>query len=165
MIFWYPQNEHLDYIKRVVGLPGDHLEINRDQIVINGTSVVKIPITIQKVEKETRLAEVEPDQPYGTLSLFPFWESFRIYQEHLGRVDHWVQHDSYYLYPPQEITVPEGYYFVMGDNRDRSEDSRAWGFVPRENIKGRAMFIWLFFDWSENLSHWLRWRRFGRPIR
>lgn len=103
VVFKFPREPETDYIKRVIGVPGDHLEIVQGTVFINGEPTV---------------------EPY--VKRMPGM---------IGR------NDSF-----GPIDIPEGKYFCMGDNRDRSFDSRAWGFVDRSLIKGRALLIWYSFD-------------------
>ena len=143
MVFRYPPQPTLDYIKRVVGLPGDEVAYLNKRLTINGKEVP---------------TEAVPD----------FFEEdamryFKQYQEQLGAHTHrllnnpeapaFVQGASNFayrdncLYSVEGVVckVPEGHYFMMGDNRDNSLDSRYWGFVPDANIVGRAFFVWMNF--------------------
>ena len=113
VVFKYPEEPDRDFIKRVIGLPGETLELRNQTIFINGAPLV---------------------EPY-----------------------------AHYLYPPAEgdpgsldlrrkygpVTVPASHYFMMGDNRDDSQDSRYWGFMPETYVKGRALFIYWSFDTPE----------------
>jgi signal peptidase I len=140
MVFRYPEDPSLDYIKRVVGLPGDTIEYHNKKLSING----------QPVEM-TQIADyLHPERLY-------YSEQFTA---HMG-VDHKLLNDKdapafvpgVSQFPQREnctynatgvtCKVPAGHYFMMGDNRDNSRDSRAWGFVPEENIVGKAFFVWL----------------------
>lgn len=174
IVFLWPEDESLDFIKRVVGLPGDTVRVEGDKVYVNGELVSKEPLKIVEDPKHDDRVFIEPNNPYTNLSLFPGWDEFSIYREALGAHPHLTQYDRAYSYPIEKV-IPPGHYFVMGDNRDHSDDSRRWGFVPRENIEGRAMFIWLSFDWQgKSLWQWLsfdwgekapvRWHRFGRWI-
>lgn len=126
MVFKYPENPSINYIKRVVGLPGDHVRYANKQLFINGKPVPAEFIANLKFESPPKV----------------------LAKEMLGEVEHEI-----YVQPvrdPQwpEWTVPEGHYFVLGDNRDNSRDSRYWGFVPDELIVGKAFAVWL---------HWESW--------
>jgi signal peptidase I len=145
VVFRYPVNPQLDYIKRVVGLPGDTVSYLNKQLSING----------QPIEK-TALPEY-----YDAESL----RMFQRFNEQLMGVEHHVliDKDRPPFVPPQAVEdypfkdncrysgegvvckVPPGHYFVMGDNRDNSQDSRFWGFVPDQNLVGKAFVIWMNF--------------------
>ena len=143
MVFRYPVDPALDYIKRVVGLPGDRITYFDKQLKINGKNVVQ-----------------DKDEPYLGTGLY-YTPRF---QEQLGEVRHAILLDReteaaigpitqfphmencHYNANGVECVVPPGHYFMMGDNRDNSQDSRYWGFVPDENIVGRAFFVWFNFS-------------------
>jgi signal peptidase I len=148
MVFRYPVDPRVDYIKRVVAIPGDEVSYVNQQLSLNGQPVPVTPLgehydddTLRYAPKfSEKLGEVEhqilvnPQQPsyFGGLPKnFPFAENCRYSAEGM------------------RCTVPPGHYFMMGDNRDNSQDSRFWGFVPDENIVGRAFFVWMNFG---NLS-------------
>ena len=143
MVFRYPKNPSVDYIKRVVGVPGDEVSYRQQQLYLNGTLV-----------------------PTGALPDFYNEDTLRYapqFEEDLGLLKHRILVDrtrQLFLNPAEEFPfrgncsytvegvtckVPPGHYFMMGDNRDNSEDSRFWGFVPDENIVGRAFFVWMNF--------------------
>jgi signal peptidase I len=143
MVFRYPHQPSQDYIKRVVGLPGDRVDYHDRRLTINGTLV---PMT-----------EVGPYFDSGRV------QSYLQYVETLGTVEHraiFSEGEGTPIHPALQhtnpeacvysaggvtCTVPPESYFVMGDNRDNSEDSRFWGFVPDRNVVGRAFFIWMNF--------------------
>ena len=136
IVFRYPENPSLHYIKRVIGLPGDHIRYERDHVWINDEA--------QPLEPTGETREI--NREYGERN---YRIPAAIYEETLtGYGKHRAQ-----LYPENpntrpgmvegSLTVPAGHYFVMGDNRDDSEDSRAWGFVPEKNLVGKATFIWM----------------------
>ncbi len=133
IVFRYPRDETINYIKRVVGLPGDRVAIREKILYINDKPVEVTPLKDPNLE-----AGMETDDDRRVLSLFT---------EKLEGADHPVLYNMNSLlnsdYGP--IEVPEGKILAFGDNRDKSSDSRMWGFVPMENIKGKAMFVWLNF--------------------
>jgi signal peptidase I len=141
MVFRYPADPSLDYIKRVVGLPGDRIEYRDKQLLLNGKPVPRRPLADYQSRER--------------LQYFPrYAESFDgaeheiiLEKEVPGYVDRVMdfQHSANCDYNNGAVTctVPPGHYFVMGDNRDNSSDSRVWGFVPDGNIVGKAFFIWL----------------------
>jgi signal peptidase I len=147
VVFRYPKDPSVDYIKRVVGVPGDEVSFLNQRLYINGAAV-----------------PLEPLPPPGyydeeTLRYYP------AYKETLGGVTHEVlinpQSRPFYgpvdeiKFPHREncrysaegvsCKVPPGNYFMMGDNRDNSQDSRFWGFVPDANIVGKAFLVWMNF--------------------
>jgi len=141
MVFRYPEDPSLDYIKRVVGVPGDRVEYRNKRLTINGTPVptrqVDDYLSRERMQFSRRFVEtlngtehqtlIEDDAPaFMTPSrAFPYAGNCNYNMNGLA------------------CTVPPGHYFMMGDNRDNSSDSRVWGFVPDENIVGKAFFIWL----------------------
>ncbi len=143
MVFRYPPKPSLDYIKRVVGIPGDEVAYLNKRLTINGKPLPKTPLPDFFDEDALRYAkqfqETNGDRTYRLLNdderpafiagadNFPFRENCRYSSE--GVV----------------CKVPEGQYFMMGDNRDNSLDSRYWGFVPEKNIVGKAFFVWMNF--------------------
>jgi signal peptidase I len=137
IVFKYPQEPSLNYIKRVVGLPGDTVEVVDKVVYVNGT-----PLAMKEVEgKEIR---EEMDVKYQRYN-FKFFETMTGEHKHISQVDQ----DNIFNSNFYKITVPQDKYFVMGDNRDFSADSRSWGFVPFGHIKGKAVGIWfsLSFPW------------------
>ncbi|MFY0992502.1 signal peptidase I [Halomonas sp. C05BenzN] len=125
MVFRFPSEPSVNFIKRVVGLPGDRIRYEGKQLFVNGEPVTK-----------RLLSEAGPGAP-GELLL----------EERLGELAHRIYNNPRDPGPQvRELVVPEGHYFTMGDNRDHSNDSRYWGFVPEENIVGRAFAVWMHWD-------------------
>src|SRR5882672_5830805 len=150
MVFRFPEDPSLDYIKRVVGVPGDRIVYENKKLFINGVAQPRKQISdylnrerihysaqfVETVNGVEHAILLEGDAPAAVpfTRPFPFRENCNYNSEGVT------------------CTVPPGHYFMMGDNRDNSADSRVWGFVPDENIVGKAFFIW--FNFSEP-------RRFG----
>jgi len=147
VVFRYPEDPSIPYIKRVIGVPGDHIQYRDKTVYVNG-----------KPMKQETLGNY-----YTEGTGLNSW-----LKEDLGTVEHEILVNPYRnLHNDEEITVPTGNYFVMGDNRDNSRDSRYWGFVPEENLVGRAFFIWMNwrFDHIWNLSSWsVKFNRIGTII-
>lgn len=145
MVFHYPENPSVDYIKRVVGLPGDVVVYRDKQVWLNGV------LQQQKSEGEYNYVEsglsfVHTERYSENLEghAHPVLLNPDMPSIHLGSVAEFPQHDQC-SYSEKEVrcTVPAGHYFMMGDNRDNSRDSRYWGFVPDNLIVGKAFFIWM----------------------
>ena len=144
VVFRYPKDPSVDYIKRVVGLPGDRIGYYNKILHINGKPVAQVP------------AGVFVGKGSG-VSMSGAGER----QEQLGDVQHQI------LVMPRtpglegEYVVPENEYFVMGDNRDNSNDSRYWGTVPEQNLVGKAFRIWMNWD---SANGGVEWDRIGKKI-
>lgn len=145
MVFRFPHDESINYIKRVVGLPGDQIEYRDKQLIINGDTV----------DREQAPDDVLDNLERNAATLDHFLES-------LGDIEHSILVDTNKPSTNMRFSVPEGHYFVMGDNRDYSNDSRYWGFVPEENIIGKAFFIW--FSWDSSNGGGVNWVRVGDTI-
>lgn len=144
VVFRFPKDPGIDYIKRVVGVPGDRLVYSNKTLFINGQQVAQIPAG-SYLGQGSGLSMSGADRR----------------REMLGEVEHDI------LVVPgnhgisSDVVVPEGHYFVMGDNRDNSNDSRYWGFVPDENLVGRAFMIWMNWD---SAASGIAWDRIGSSI-
>ena len=147
-VFHYPPDPTIDYIKRVVGLPGDVIQYHNKRLSING-KVLNVNDEDDFIYTLQTKDENNQDRDVTIQALR--------YQETLGEVKHDILiHDLVNQYESgslgaklmsgQAITVPQGHYFAMGDNRDNSSDSRVWGFVPEQNLVGKAFYIWFNFD-------------------
>jgi signal peptidase I len=173
VVFRYPLDPSVNYIKRLVGLPGDHVEVVHDRLIINGKPV-----------------------PFNVTGKYNdgCYVNMNIAQEHLG--DH--DHNALFCPAPLEVTpgplpgcnrsevrgylcdgerqqslfgeaqpwarvVPPGEYLMIGDNRDNSEDGRVWGFVPEDNLVGKATRIW--FNWDVQRTGGPTWSRIGSAIK
>jgi len=128
IVFRYPEDEEKDFIKRIVGIPGDTIHIRNKIIYVNG----------EPLEDKTWTQRIDP----GIID---------------GRITPRDNLDS--------ITVPPDSYFVMGDNRDQSLDSRFWGYVQMHKIKGRAFLVYWSWKGRGPISEWVRWNRIGKIIR
>ena len=134
VVFRFPVDPNINFIKRLVGLPGDTISYRGKQLYVNGELV---PAETQGHYSST---EVKCSTPRS--------DAVRL-RETLGTVSHDILVHENSGSRNGQWTVPEGHYFVMGDNRDRSNDSREWDFVPEENMMGRAIGIWLNFDYTK----------------
>jgi signal peptidase I len=130
IVFKYPRDPEINFIKRCVALPGDTLEIRNKQLYINGD--------VSTLDSRAQFVS-ERIMPAG-------YNDQRISPAGMGNKDN---------YGP--VIVPPDQFFMMGDNRDNSEDSRFWGFLPRENIVGKAWII--YFSWEQRYSPWLLYKK------
>jgi len=121
IVFRFPLNPSVDFIKRVVGVPGDHVVYQDKHLYING-----------KLISKTLVSDDVASSP-----------GMQLFQEDLDGVKHAVYNNPDVDSKGFDGTVPAGHYFVMGDNRDNSADSRYWGFVPEQNLVGKAFFVWM----------------------
>ena len=133
VVFKYPEDPERDFIKRVIGLPGETIELRNKKVYIDNQPL---------------------DESYVNF-LFPPEESGP------GDAD-FTDFDVRRQYGP--VTVPAGHYFMMGDNRDNSQDSRYWGFLPREYVKGKALFVYFSFGEEPGLLSSVRWERILHQI-
>ena len=127
IVFRYPEDEDKDFIKRIVGTPGDQVQIKAKVVYINGQPLDDARYT-QRVDPATIDGAMNPRDNFGP------------------------------------VTVPAHSYFVMGDNRDQSLDSRFWGFVKAEKIRGKAFRIYWSWSGHGEWKHWVRWERIGKAI-
>jgi signal peptidase I len=145
IVFRWPVNPSIDFIKRVIGIPGDHIKYIDKVLYVNG----------QKIPQDAGFSTQHRNDSGEVQAVIQKQEDL------LG-----VKHDIYQIAEASstdfnDIVVPEGMYFAMGDNRDNSADSRYWGFVPDKNIVGKASVTWLSWD---SQQHNIRWKRFGAGV-
>jgi signal peptidase I len=144
VVFRYPKDESVDYIKRVIGLPGDVVEYQDKKLTINGKPVPETPLPDYLDEERLGYAkqfEEDLDGRKNAVLNNPAVPPFIV-----GAEDYPYRDNCTYNARGVICKVPPGNYFMMGDNRDNSADSRYWGFVPNKNIVGRAFFIWMNFS-------------------
>ena len=146
IVFRYPNYEHsagysgVDFIKRIVALPGDTISYEKDQLSVNGESV-----------------EYRKIGSYQGVDSGKAMSGYRHIREKINEADHDILlHPLGNSRKLSKTTVPEGHYFVMGDNRPHSSDSRFWGYVPEDYILGRAVGIWMHWDWNHNSMQFSR---------
>jgi signal peptidase I len=144
VVFRFPKDPAVDYIKRVVGVPGDHVVYENKTLFINGKQVAQVPAGVY-IGTGSGLSSSGAD----------------LRREVLGDVTHDILVEPHVHGVDADVIVPEGHYFVMGDNRDNSNDSRYWGFVPDENLVGKAFMIWMNWDTA---AGGVSWNRIGNSI-
>jgi len=137
VVFRYPRDPGINFIKRAVGLPGDTITYRNKQLFVNGEKIAA------PSAGRFKSSDVKCTTPAGDARLF---------DEQLGNVKHSILLHERSRGRNGQWVVPAGHYFMMGDNRDRSNDSREWGFVPEENLLGRAVGIWLNFDFDKGCA-------------
>jgi signal peptidase I len=140
-VFRWPPKPSLDYIKRVIGVPGDVISYHNKKLIINNKLMPQ------------QFIEYTVDESSG--------RTVAKYQENLNGVKHDI-----YINPKEpavdfDITVPKGHYFMLGDNRDDSADSRYWGYLPQENLRGQAFLVWM--SWNHK-KHAIRWENIGHLL-
>lgn len=144
VVFKFPVNPKIDFIKRIIGLPGDVISYKNKQLSINGLIIKKTGCKVHNVRHHST----------DTVSLTCYeYLNDKLHETSIIS----TQSSTDFM----ELSVPKGMYFVMGDNRDNSHDSRYWGFVKDEEIIGQANIIW--FSW-DNLNYSVRWHEIGKIL-
>lgn len=138
---WPPDPDKYDYIKRVIGVPGDKIKYHNKVLSINGQ------------EMKQKFVTYTVDASSG--------RAVALYHENLMGVDHAIYINPNVPAEDFEIVVPDGVYFMMGDNRDNSADSRYWGYVPEQNLRGKALLVWMSWNGTDNS---IRFKRIGHLI-
>jgi signal peptidase I len=195
VVFRYPPQPSVNYIKRLVGLPGDRVEVHDDHLVINGVTLelsplgqytdgcyVDVRLSEEKLGEHTHQvmscrSEDGLQGPYvlqGAAASLPSCDRKHFRQAYGNRVcretpsaagrdsgDFLADDRKAKQWMPDGV-VPAGYYLMIGDNRDNSDDGRGWGLVPDQNLVGKATRIWFNFD--PQRSSWINWRRIGSSI-
>jgi signal peptidase I len=155
VVFSYPEQPRVTYVKRVIGVPGDRIQIERGALIINDVKVDYRSLSEQDSDK------VLPD--------FVGADSFKVIEEKANEGSRLLMFQK----TPKDsnfgpLIVPPNEVFLLGDNRDTSDDSRYWGTVPIERIEGRVEFIWLSLNWQkkvwDNRLPTLRWERIGKSL-
>ncbi len=151
MVFEFPNDRSVLYVKRLVGLPGDTIEVFNNRVFINDKEIKGEPVTPEMTKEFLELYD-KKGRPMDM-------EFFKVQN---GPIKHVVAHnEAMPIHRGQmKITIPKGKYFMMGDNRDHSSDSRIWGFVPQSHIRGKALFVWfnMVYPWSHEPFHMRPWR-------
>ena len=147
-VFRYPKDPSTDYIKRVIGLPGDNIKYIDKQVYINGELMNQVENSV-----------------YDGTGAGVSMSGALVKSENLGEVEHKVLINRSRPIVNEEFVVPPDHYFVMGDNRDNSNDSRYWGTVPQDNLVGRAFLIWMNWDSAKPTFSKIAWDRVGSTIK
>jgi signal peptidase I len=185
VVFRYPPNPSMNYIKRLVGLPGDRVEVRNDQLIINGEAIpavetgrftdgcyIDMRLSTEQLGQHSHEviscnSPVGPVRAYqfgGSLEGMPACDRKAMAQRNEELVcselppGNWRDRSDYVF----DQVVPAGHYLMIGDNRDNSEDSRVWGFVPEANLVGKATRIWFNFDMQRSAV--INWERIGQGI-
>lgn len=143
-VFRWPVNTHVNFIKRVIGTPGDHVQYKDKVLYING---------VKATQRFIRSAE--DIEPSGNMPVQEFEENINGVKHRIYRMASGGQDSDF------DLIVPPHHYFMMGDNRDDSDDSRGWGFVPESNLIGQG--AWIVLSW-DSTNYRIRWQRMGTAL-
>lgn len=173
VVFRYPRDPSINYIKRLVGLPGDHVVVHDDRLIINGKPVpfnivgnyndgcyINFQLAQEHLGNHVHDALLCP----GPLARVPTPASCNRHESQGYMCGGDAGPDAAFFSEPRDVSdvVPPGEYLMIGDNRDNSEDGRYWGFVPEANLVGKATRIW--FNWDLHRSGGPKWNRIGKAI-
>jgi signal peptidase I len=142
MVFKYPRDMSQDYIKRVIGIPGDKIVYENKRLTVNGQEVAYTAmddyLDDESLKYQKQFTELLAGAPHRVLNVaeMPTYDASQV-------MNFPNREACVYTYEKFSCIVPAGNYFMMGDNRDKSSDSRYWGFVPNKNIVGKAFFVWM----------------------
>ena len=146
-VFHFPVNPNVDFVKRIIGLPGDVISYKNKQLIINGKAIKYSNCKKSNNHYNNSNGLINTDV---------------VCTEHLNGINHTIDWmDSEKPENFENLIVPKNSYFVMGDNRDNSEDSRYWGFVPKKDLVGKAELVW--FSWN-SLDNSVRWNEIGKTF-
>ena len=162
VVFKYPPDTKINYIKRCIGLPGDEILIKGNAVFINGVEIPeqKLTVEIERSDKASALPVVKEESAPPNA-----W--YKTYYDVNADATHFSHGMKFGVDKP--FKIPENSYFMMGDSRDNSLDSRYWGIVPRENIVGRPLYVYWSFNWDDppggSFLERIKWRRFGTALK
>lgn len=166
-VFRFPDDPTDDYIKRVIGIPGDRITLRGKELLVNGELVefsedeaYVMPGTDDIMKGASTRTETLLGKEYDILvDNSSRYRGMPLPSRNLGIGEGDIVLDNAGAIVEYSVTVPEEMYFMLGDNRDRSNDSRFWGFVPEANLVGKAKYIWM--HWNKGIL----WNRLGEPIK
>jgi len=151
MVFEFPNDRSTLYVKRLIGLPGDTIEVFDNRVFINDKEMKGLEVNDKEAKEFSELY----DQKGRELAM-------KFFKVQNGDIKHVIAHNNAAMIHrgQAKLTIPKGHYFMMGDNRDHSSDSRIWGFVPQSHIRGKALFVWfnMVYPWSHEPFHFRPWR-------
>ena len=152
IVFKFPKDKSINYIKRVIGVPGDTIEMINKEVFVNGEKIKTVDISSGPEGAKIKGDMDEKFKPYN----------LKYFRTKTGNHEHYTQvnQDNFYNSDFSKRVIPNGKFFVMGDNRDFSSDSRFWGYVSHELIKGEAIFVWfsMILPFSEHDFKFRPWR-------